>query len=124
MRGHNLPGWTICDIREEALNHEITALLKPFALRTDWTDAILTRVNEEKKQAAQSVLQLAAQKRAEIDKINARLQWLLDSFLDELIDRETFTAEKAKWMSRKKTLEEQTAHLTAGRADWLEPFKE
>jgi len=38
----------------------------------------------------------------------------LDSFLDELIDRETFTTEKAKLMSRKKTLEEQKAGLTAG----------
>ena len=47
----------------------------------------------------------------------------LDSFLDELIDRETFAAEKAKLMSQKKTLEEQKARLTAGRADWLEPFQ-
>ena len=36
-----------------------------------------------------------------------RLQRLLDSFLDELIDRETFAVEKAKLMSQKKTLEEQ-----------------
>ena len=111
-------------IREEALNAEITALLKPFALRADWADEMLTRVNEEKKQIAQSAKQLAAQRQAEIDKINARLQRLLDSFLDELIDRETFAAEKAKLMSQKKTLEEQKARLTAGRADWLEPFKE
>ncbi|MDE3067739.1 MAG: recombinase family protein, partial [Verrucomicrobiota bacterium] len=110
-------------IREEALNDEITVLLKPFALRADWAEEMLTRVNEEKKQVAQSAMQLAAQKRAEVDKINARLQRLLDSFLDELIDRETFTAEKAKLMSQKKTLEEQKARLTAGRADWLEPFK-
>ena len=46
-----------------------------------------------------------------------------DSFLDELIDRETFTVEKAKLMSQKKTLEEQKNRLLAGRADWLEPFQ-
>ena len=49
---------------------------------------------------------------------------LLDSFLDERIDRETFAAEKAKLMSQKKTLEEQKTRLKAGRADWLEPFQE
>jgi site-specific DNA recombinase len=110
-------------IREEALDAEITALLKPLSLRAAWADEMLLRVKEEKKQAAQTAARLAAQKRDEIEKINARLQRLLDSFLDELIDRETFAAEKAKLMSQKKTLEEQKARLMAGRADWLEPFQ-
>ena len=111
-------------VREEALDAEITALLKPFPLRADWADEMLARINEEKRHSAQAAMQLAVQKRTEVEKINLRLQKLLDSFLDELIDRETFTAEKAKLMSQKKTLEEQKAHLTAGRADWLELFKE
>jgi hypothetical protein len=66
---------------------------------------------------------MAEQKRAEIEKINLRLQKLLDSFLDELIDRETYVAEKSKEMSRKKSLEEESAALLKGRADWLEPFQ-
>jgi site-specific DNA recombinase len=111
-------------IREEALNAEITALLKPFALRADWADEMLTRVKEEEKSAAKSALQMAAQRQEEIDQINARLQRLLDSFLDQLIDRETFAVEKAKLMSQKKTLEEQKTRLKAGRANWLEPFQE
>jgi hypothetical protein len=84
---------------------------------------MLTRVKEEKKKAAQSATQLAAQKQGEIEKVNLRLQRLHDSFLDQLFDRETFTVEKAKMMSQKKTLEEQKARLMAGRADWLEPFQ-
>ena len=64
---------------------------------------------------------MAGQKRVEIEKINLRLQKLLDSFLDELIDRETYVAEKSKGMSRKKSLEEQCAALSTGRASWLEP---
>ena len=66
---------------------------------------------------------MAEQKRAEIAKINLRLQTLLDSFLDGIIDRETYVAEKAKGMSQKKTLEEQSTALLTGRADWLEPFQ-
>jgi site-specific DNA recombinase len=110
-------------IREEDLTMQISDLLKPFALRADWADTMLTRVKEEKKEAAQSATRLAAQKRAEIEKINLRLQTLLDSFLDAIIDRETYVAEKAKGMSQKKTLEEQIAALSTGRADWLEPFQ-
>jgi hypothetical protein len=84
---------------------------------------MLKRVNEEKKQSAQSATQVIAEKRAEIEKINLRLQKLLDSFLDEIIDRETYVAEKAKWMSQKKSLEEQSTALSTGRANWLEPFQ-
>ncbi len=110
-------------IREEALDAEISALLKPFALRSDWADEMLSRIKGEKKSAAQSALQLAAQKREEIERVSLRLQRLLDSFLDGVIDRNDYTAEKAKLMSQKKTLEEQKDAFVAGRADWLEPFQ-
>ena len=80
-------------------------------------------LREEKKQSAQSAAQVMAGKRAEIERINLRLQRLLDSFLDAVIERNDYTAEKAKLMSQKKTLEEQIAALSAGRADWLEPFQ-
>jgi hypothetical protein len=44
--------------------------------------------------------------------------------LDGIVDRETYVAEKAKGMSQKKSLEEQSGALLKGRADWLEPFQE
>ena len=110
-------------VREEDLNIQISDLLKPYSLRADWADEMLTRVKEEKKQSAQSAKLMAEQKRAEIEKINLRLKKLLDSFLDGLIDRETYVAEKAKEMSQKKSLEEQSKALLKGRADWLEPFQ-
>jgi site-specific DNA recombinase len=110
-------------VREEALDLQISDLLKPYALPADWADEMIELVKKEKNNAAQSAAQLAAQKHAEIQKINQRMQKLLDSFLDELIDRETFIAEKAKLMSQRKTLEQQKDACAAGRADWLEPFQ-
>ena len=110
-------------IREEDLDKEISDLLKPYSLRADWADEMLTRVKEEKKQIAQSAKLMASQKGVEIEKINLRLQKLLDSFLDGIIDREAYVAEKSKGMSQKKSLEEQSATLLKGRADWLEPFQ-
>jgi site-specific DNA recombinase len=110
-------------VREEALDAEISSLLKPYSLRADWADDMLKRVKDEKTQSAQTAAQVIAEKRAEIEKINLRLQKLLDSFLDEIIDRGTYVAEKAKWMSQKKSLEEQNSALLTGRANWLEPFQ-
>ncbi len=95
----------------------------PFALRADWADEMFELVKKEKKENAQSAELVAAQKRAEIEKISQRLQRLLDSLLDGLIERETFTTEKAKLMSRKKTLEEQIKALSGNPKVWLEPFQ-
>ena len=111
-------------IREEDLDNQISNLLKPYELRADWAEAMLTRVKEGKKQSAQSAARVIAEKRAEIEKINLRLQRLLDSFLDAVIERDEYTAEKTKLMSQKKSLEEQIGTLSAGRANWLEPFTE
>ena len=47
----------------------------------------------------------------------------MDSFLAAVIERDEFTAGKAKLMSQKKSLEGQIAAFSAGRADWLEPFQ-
>ena len=40
-------------IREEGLDAEITALLKPFSLRADWADEMLKRVKDEKTQSSE-----------------------------------------------------------------------
>src|ERR1035438_8305504 len=41
-------------VREEVLDVEISAILKPYSLRADWADEMLKRVNEEPTQSAQS----------------------------------------------------------------------
>ena len=109
-------------IREEDLDREISALLTPFALREDWAEQMLARVKEEKHACAQSSQAMAAQKRSEIAQINLRLQRLLDSMLDGIVERDVYVAEKGKLMSQRKSLEEQSSALQAGHNGWLEPF--
>ena len=50
------------------------------------------------------------------------MQRLLDSFLDELIDRQTYFAKKAELMSEKKSLEEQMSDIALGQSTWVEPM--
>jgi len=110
-------------IREEALDAEITTLLRPFELPSGWADQMLTLLADENKSASQAAAHLAAQKRTKVEGISARLKKLLDALLDGVIDRSEYTAEKAELMSQKKTVEEQTTAISTGRANWLEPFK-
>lgn len=58
---------------------------------------------------------MIAEKRTEIEKINLRLQRLLDSFLDAVIERDEYTAEKIKLMSQKKSLEGQNTTFRQGK---------
>jgi len=109
--------------REEALETEISRLLVPFTLREDWADEMLVRLESERKNDAHASTALAAQKRTSIANINARLQRLLDGFLDGIIDREAYTTEKSKLMSEKRTLEEQCTALSKGQQTWLEPMR-
>ena len=63
----------------------------------------------------QSSAVLAFEKRGEIEKSNLRRQRLLDSFLDGVIERNDYVAGKSKPMSRKRSLEEQSAALLKGK---------
>ena len=62
-------------------------------------------------------------RRSEMERISARLGRLQDALLDGLIERRDYLSEKAKCLSRKKTIEEECAGLTSGTIAWLEPFK-
>ena len=85
---------------------------KPFELRTDWVDTKLSRVEKQKEPSAQSAARVIAEKRTEIERINFRLQRLLDSLLDGVVERDEYAAEKIKLMSQKKTLEDQNRALS------------
>ena len=112
-------------IREEVLMLKSQNSVKTvFNAGSDWADYMLTRVKEEKKQIAQSAKCNWSDKSARRLKRSISVSksfWI--HFWTELIDRETYVAEKAKGMSQKKSLEEQSAALLKGRADWLEPFQ-
>jgi hypothetical protein len=60
---------------------------------------------------------------ANIAQLSAKLQRLLDSYLDQDIDREIYTSKKAEIMSQKKSFEEKLSKLTLDQNLWLEPMK-
>ncbi len=48
---------------------------------------------------------------------------MLDAYLEQPIDRETYLEKKAKLISQKKTLEEQIIRFEQKQNDWFEPFR-
>lgn len=56
--------------------------------------------------------------------MQSKLQRLLDGYLDQDIDRETYLAKKAELMSEKKSLQEQSSKLTLAGSAWVEPMRQ
>jgi hypothetical protein len=68
---------------------------------------VIRLVETEEREACQSAQGTRQSKQSEINAITAKIQKLLDAYLEELIDRDTFTEEKRKFMEQKKTLQNQ-----------------
>ena len=99
----------VCHHRFVANSFEILAMPLPASV--------------ERPKAGRSTGQIEAKPGA-VRGATLSIQKLLDAFLDGVIERNDYGAEKAKLMSRKKSLEEQIAALSTNRANWLEPFQE
>ena len=61
--------------------------------------------------------------RTQIAKLTNKQQILLDSYLDQDIDRQTFLTKKSEILSQKKTLEESLVNLQVNQNAWMEPMK-
>ena len=110
-------------IREEALETELSGVLAPFVLRADWADQMLSMLETERRQLSATSQKLVAEKLAEIGEIAGKQQRLLSAYLEQLIDRDMFAAQKESLVSRKKDLQEQIKALEDNHEAWLEPFK-
>lgn len=110
--------------REEELDSQLSEMIKEVSLRQDWAREMLKKLEEEKAELAHSCGAFAQEKRDEIKEISLKLQRLLDSYLDQDVDRESCFVKKENLLSSKKTLEEQIARIQQTHNAWLEPMKQ
>ena len=110
-------------IRQEELDKQISSLLQKFSLPADWAEKLLEMAEADKEQSAKSVSAFVQENREKIKAINIKLQRLLDGYLEQDIEREIYREQKAKLLSEKKSLEEQSIKLEQKQNDWLEPME-
>ena len=110
-------------IRQEELDNQLSSLLDEYALPDSWTTSLNKMLNTDERQAEQSTGVFIADTSSKIANLQSKLQRLLDSYLDQDIDRETYVAKKVELMSKKKSLEEQNSKLTLTSNAWVEPMR-
>ncbi len=110
-------------IRQEELDRQLSDDIATVSLRADWADKMLVKLSVEEKNVTQSCNLFISEKQQEIDFINEKLQRLLDSYLDQVIEREAYLNKKDELLAEKKKLEEQILRFQQSQNAWLEPFK-
>ena len=110
-------------VRQELLDEQLSEMLQEYAMPMAWADKLREFIDKDiNDQQARSQSQ-TADLQTSITQLSAKLQRLLDSYLDQDIDRETYTNKKSEIMSQKKGFEEKLSKLTLGQNLWLEPMK-
>ncbi len=111
-------------IRQEELDKQLSSLIKSVSLPPDWAEELNRLALQDHKKSAQSNSAFVEEVKKEIKNIEAKLQRLLDGYLDQVIEQEIYRAEKSKLLFTKKSLEEKISSLLQKQNDWLEPMKE
>ena len=110
-------------IREEALAVELSDMLSRYAMPSPWAHEFNLCMETDRKTAHRESSGMIEDLRRKVFALSERSQRLLDVYLAQDIDRETYLKERAKLFSEKKTAEENIARLERDAGAWLEPMQ-
>ena len=111
-------------ITEPDLVEQLSGILQSYALPKSWKTELETLLTEDEQKAEQDAGVFIANAQIKVTGLQAKLQRLLDSYLDQDIDQDTYRTKQAELMGEKKTIEEQIGTLTVTGRAWVEPMRE
>ena len=110
-------------VRQEALNAQVSEKIKAISLPPDWAEYLRGRLKTDRTSSTQSVSAFVTDAKQQLQTIDSKLQRLLDGYLEQDIEREVYRAEKAKLLSKKKSLTEEIETIERTQKHWLEPLE-
>jgi site-specific DNA recombinase len=111
-------------IREEELSIQLSELLSPYTLPTNWADELHYLADQDEHEAVSLSRIAVFELRQNVVQLDTKLSRFIDLYADQDIDRDTFLARKRDIMSEKKSAEEQIAKLEQDAGSWLQPLRE
>ena len=107
-------------IREESLATDISEILQKVSLNSGWADDMITMLDNEKQETAQSDALFAQKIKNEIREHDEKLEKLLDLSLENTISREEYTNKKQKILNQKIDIQEKLKVFEQKGNCWLE----
>lgn len=110
-------------LMEDALTLQVKEQLQSVSLPEVWADYMLKRVEEfehDKKHASRSKL---GQMKEDLKTLEAKLDALVDLYLNKDIEREIYLVKKDSLMRQKSSLQAKSSSARAKRKNWVEPLR-
>ena len=114
-----------CDepfVREESILEQVNEILNNYSIPSPWAKEFDLLMKEDEKKAEQESAVIIEDLRNKVSTISEKIQRLLDIYIAQDIDRETYLKERSKLFSDKKSLEEKICNLERDAKSWLEPM--
>ena len=109
-------------IQESYLQSQIIEKIKTIALPDNWTNQMLEYLDQEKKNESKSAGTFVQEINTKIALLQIKLDKLLEIYLDNLIDEETYRIKKEKIIEQKNSLKSEKTILEQKRmSGWIEP---
>jgi len=111
-------------INQNELEHQLKKQLLDVAIPKGWWKTWLALLEKDKlnetKLASQTIIQIGEEMKA----IDTKLNKLLNAYLDETVDEETYKTKKNELFEEKLKLQEKVTKIQSVGSNWLEPFEE
>jgi hypothetical protein len=111
-------------VREEVLDIQLSEILSNYAMPSPWAKEFNLCMEEDKKKASFETAGIISDLQNKVYSLSEKIQRLLDVYIAQDIDRETYLKERNKFFSEKKTIEEKIQRLERDATSWLEPMRE
>ncbi len=117
VKCHNSP------VRSEFIETQAVELLKSFVPQGNIVSALDKMITDDENGETDKNFSVVATLREQIQTLVVKQKILLETYLDQDIDRQTFVAKKSEIMGEKKTLDEQLANLQRNENCWVKPMR-
>ncbi len=111
-------------IKQEEVERELRKLVLDVAIPEAWIPTWLKLIeNQEVKDRLNQETNTTTLEK-ESESVDQKLNLLLDSFLDNTLDAETYKAKKNELFEKKLKIQEEIGQIRTNGSVWLEPMKE
>ena len=117
----------LCDskyTREEHLVEQFKATLQKASIPDAWADNMILEIEKEKQEAIKSTASTIDSLNVQSKTINDKLDKLLDSHLEGVIDKSDYLAKKNQLINQKVQLEDNIKQTKSKGNNWLEPMRD
>ena len=103
---------------------QIREIIDKVALPQKWADDWYKWLDEDEKEEQKLAEKNVKKLKLELETLDKKLNILLDSFLDQVIDNETYRKKKNELFEEKLKIAEEITKIQTNGSSWLEPMRE